>query len=598
MRALLLILFALLSFPAFSSTYIKVANNGTDLAPYTDNGDGTVSDPRTVLTWMRCAMGQTWASGTCSGTASSYTWDQAVALSGATTFAGQSDWRLPNIRELQSIVDRSTSSPAINTAAFPNTPSSSFWSGSPYANYSYGAWYVYFDFGYVYSHDRSSDFSVLLVRGGQSFGLLNPARPTSDYVDQGNGTTTHTPSGLTWKRCAEGQTWSGSTCTGIPHTYTWDAARALSSPFAGQSDWRLPTAEELSSLADYTTFSPAINTVVFPNTPSSYFWSGSPSAGYSGHAWGVGFDGGDVDYAYRYYDKSVRLVRGGQSLGTFALSLSATGSGSGTLSSNPGGLNCTSAAGTTSGTCSAPLASGISVTLTATPAAGSTFTGWSGACSGSSATCTLTMDAEKSVTANFNSAALSSQSIAFGTAPTVVVGGIGTVSATVSSGLPVTFSSTTPGICTVSGSTVTGIAAGLCTLAANQAGNSSFSQAAQVTQSFSINEGAAAPGSPTIISITAGSGSATLNFTAPSHTGGSAISAYTASCTASGQSTRTATGATSPLTVKNLSGGVLYQCTLTATNSGGLTGSASAAQPVTPTSGKSGLTPILMLLLN
>jgi hypothetical protein len=119
-----------------------------------------------------------------------------------------------------------------------------------------------------------------------------------------------------------------------------------------------------------------------------------------------------------------------------------------------------------------------------------------------------------------------------------------------------------------------------------------------VTQSFSINEGAAAPGSPTIISITAGSGSATLNFTAPSHTGGSAISAYTASCTASGQSTRTATGATSPLTVKNLSGGVLYQCTLTATNSGGLTGSASAAQPVTPTSGKSGLTPILMLLLN
>jgi hypothetical protein len=190
------------------------------------------------------------------------------------------------------------------------------------------------------------------------------------------------------------------------------------------------------------------------------------------------------------------------------------------------------------------------------------------------------------------------QTITFGPTPSVTVGSTGTVSATASSGLPVTFSSSTPGICTVSGSTVGGIAAGICSLAANQAGNSSFSPAAQVTQSFSINEGAAAPGSPTIISITAGSGSATLNFTAPSHTGGSAISAYTASCTASGQSTRTATGATSPLTVKNLSGGVLYQCTLTATNSGGLTGSASAAQPVTPTSGKSGLTPILMLLLN
>jgi hypothetical protein len=487
MRALLLILFALLSLPAFSSTY-STNFAVTTLAPYTDNGDGSVTDPRTGLTWMRCAMGQTWAGGTCSGTASAYAWDQAVALTGSTSFAGKSDWRLPNIRELQSIVDRSTSSsPAINTAAFPNAPSSDFWSGSLYANNSGYAWRVNFNDGYVfYGNGRGNGNSVRLVRGGQSLGLLNPERPTSDYVDQGNGTTTHTPSGLVWKRCAEGQTWSGSTCTGTASTYTWYAALALSSTFAGNSDWRLPTTEELSSLADYTTFSPAINTGVFPNTPSSLFWSGSPDAYHSGYAWGVYFNYGHVNYGGRNDDGSVRLVRGGQSLVSFALTASATGSGSGTLTSSPGGLNCTSVAGTTSGTCSAALASGTSVTLAATPATGSTFTGWSGACSGSSATCALTMDAAKSVTANFNSTAPAPQTITFGPAPIMTVGATGTVSATASSGLPVTISSTTIAICTVSGNTVTGVAAGTCTLAGNQAGNGSTSAAPQVLQNMAI----------------------------------------------------------------------------------------------------------------
>ena len=610
MRALLLILFALLSFPAFSSPYIKVANNGTDLpnsapsfasaavtlAPYTDNGDGTVSDPRTGLTWMRCAMGQTWTGSTCSGTASPYTWAAAVALTGATSFAGKSDWRLPNIRELQSIADRSAYNPAINTAAFPNTSSSSFWSGSPYASYSSNAWSVYFGLGNVGGSDRYLGYLVRLVRGGQSFGLLNLARPTSDYVAQGNGTATHTPSGLIWKRCAEGQTWSGSTCTGSASTYTWDAAQGLSSPFAGQSDWRLPTVEELSSLVDYTTSNLAINMKVFPNTSqSSGFWSGSPGAYLSYGVWGVGFYDGSVYGGYRNDDIQVRLVRGGQSFDTFALSLSSTGSGSGTLTSNSGGLNCASAAGTSSGTCSASLASGTVVTLTATPAAGSIFVGWSGACSGTTTTCSLTMDAVKNVTANFNSAALAAQTITFGPAPTVTVGNTGLLSAIATSGLPVTISSNTLDICTVSGSTVRGVTAGYCTLAANQAGNSSFSPAAPVTQSFSITAAAPQPpGPPTNVLITAGQGSAMINFSAPS---GSTIAYYTASCAAIDQTTRTATGSTSPLTVKNLTGGVLYQCTLTATDGDGLTSIASASTPVTPAK-KSSLTPILMLLLD
>jgi hypothetical protein len=66
-----------------------------------------------------------------------------------------------------------------------------------------------------------------------------------------------------------------------------------------------------------------------------------------------------------------------------------------------------------------------------------------------------------------------SQTITFGTAPAVTVGGKGTVSATASSGLTLAFASTTTSICTISGSTVTGVAAGTCTIAANQAGNAS-----------------------------------------------------------------------------------------------------------------------------
>src|ERR1035437_9456228 len=81
---------------------------------YSDNGDGTVTDPTTGLQWMRCAIGQTWSGGTCAGTANTYSWAQANALTNTQTFAGQNDWRLPNIRELQTIVDRSVYNPEID----------------------------------------------------------------------------------------------------------------------------------------------------------------------------------------------------------------------------------------------------------------------------------------------------------------------------------------------------------------------------------------------------------------------------------------------------------------------------------------------------
>jgi phospholipase C len=77
------------------------------------------------------------------------------------------------------------------------------------------------------------------------------------------------------------------------------------------------------------------------------------------------------------------------------LSVSLAGNGSGTVTSQPPGINCGS-------TCSASFANGTQVTLTATPAAGSSFAGWGGACAGTSSTCTLTLTANEKVTAIFN----------------------------------------------------------------------------------------------------------------------------------------------------------------------------------------------------
>ena len=95
------------------------------------------------------------------------------------------------------------------------------------------------------------------------------------------------------------------------------------------------------------------------------------------------------------------IMRGvGGTSTSYALAVTRSGSGSGTVASSPSGINCGS-------TCNASFSSGTSVTLTATAATGSTFGGWSGACSGTSTSCTVSMSAARNVTAAFNSSTTS-----------------------------------------------------------------------------------------------------------------------------------------------------------------------------------------------
>ena len=380
-------LFAILRWLVCAVVMLGAANPAMASKTYSDNGDGTVTDPTTGLVWMRCPMGQTLDSYGCAGTARTYTGDKAEALTGHVTFAGQSDWRLPNVRELQTIVDRSVTVPAIDSVAFPNTDPKPFWAASSYTGITYDAWYVSFDFGrptyapYWYgSNSYLASFQVRLVRAGQSSGLLNPARPDSDYVDNHDGSATHIPTGLMWQRCPVGQTLSAAgRCMGIAGTYTWDQAKQLGSSLGGHTDWRLPTADELISLVDYSVVSPSINSRIFPYTPeTSDLWSVDR-----------------LPYVSSRDAHPVRLVRAGQSPAPFALTVSKNGTGV-VSSSAVGGIYC----GTV---CTGSYTPSTTIILSATPAANVT---WGGACTGNTPTCTVAMDTAKLVTASFKDSAL------------------------------------------------------------------------------------------------------------------------------------------------------------------------------------------------
>ncbi len=92
---------------------------------------------------------------------------------------------------------------------------------------------------------------------------------------------------------------------------------------------------------------------------------------------------------------------------------------------------------------------------------------------------------EKTIT--FRIGPPASQTITFGPAPAVVVAGVGSLNATASSGLPVSFLSNTPSICSVSGNTVSGLAVGSCTVTAQQNGDALYGPAPQVTQTFPVS---------------------------------------------------------------------------------------------------------------
>ena len=132
---------------------------------FTDNGDGTVTDNLTGLTWLKNAN--------CFG---SKTWDQA--LSDANTLDSgecglgdgsvEGDWRLPNVRELHSLVDYGRYTPALPAGhPFTGVQSSGYWSSTTLTYVTSDAWTVGIGVGTVYSNPKGSGPYVWPVRGEQ-----------------------------------------------------------------------------------------------------------------------------------------------------------------------------------------------------------------------------------------------------------------------------------------------------------------------------------------------------------------------------------------------------------------------------------------------
>lgn len=129
-----------------------------------------VTDTQTGLIWRRCPEGQVWISSTCSGSSVYYTWDDALAHAKNTATSTGVAWRLPNVKELQTLVDRKLANPAIDSSVFPNVPSVFFWTSTPWVSNTSRVWLVHFRHGYVAQDYRNSNYyggAVRLVRAGQ-----------------------------------------------------------------------------------------------------------------------------------------------------------------------------------------------------------------------------------------------------------------------------------------------------------------------------------------------------------------------------------------------------------------------------------------------
>ena len=114
-------------------------------ADFRDNGDGTVTDLSLNLMWQHCTAPSEDTS-CVSGLPSTYIWDDALAYCNALSLGGQMGWRLPNVKELHSIVDmEKVNAPNIDTTYFPDTQAAYYWSSTTFFGTSSYAWYVNFN---------------------------------------------------------------------------------------------------------------------------------------------------------------------------------------------------------------------------------------------------------------------------------------------------------------------------------------------------------------------------------------------------------------------------------------------------------------------
>lgn len=263
-----------------------------------------------------------------SGTA--LTWTNALTYANGLSLGGHSDWRLPNRKELRSLVNYEESDQSvwlnIPTGVFTGVQAVFYWSSTTYAPDTALAWYVSMGGGYVLSGTKTNDFLVyvLAVRSGQTGGAVSlpktgqttiyaawddgdlekgVAWPDPRFADNGNGTICDNLTGLMWEQAPSG-------------TATWSDALTYANELVlgGHSDWRLPNVNELESLINAGQADPEawLNSQGLSGVQAGFYWSSTTYAPGTAYALLVSMDVGSVNYATKTGNGYVLAVRSGQ----------------------------------------------------------------------------------------------------------------------------------------------------------------------------------------------------------------------------------------------------------------------------------------------
>ena len=128
---------------------------------FTDNSDGTITDNLTQLVWQKVPN------------ANIFSWENALAYAENLTIGTNSDWRLPNIKELQSLNDEGRTNPSVNTTFFAGIGVKNYWSSTSLPNVITKAWYWNTTFGVTTYDTKTNTNYAICVRGNPTFLAVN-----------------------------------------------------------------------------------------------------------------------------------------------------------------------------------------------------------------------------------------------------------------------------------------------------------------------------------------------------------------------------------------------------------------------------------------
>ncbi len=254
---------------------------------FKDNGNGSVTDQVTGLTWQATDGGE-------------MTWSSAGAYCQNLVLAGASDWRLPWSWELFSILNHDRVNPALDTTYFPATDAQYWWAAEEQAGDTSKAWAANAGGG-IGPHQKSETISA---GGSKRFDVRcireTPSIKGGSFISNGDGAVTDRTTGLVWQQAASAS------------TVTWEAALPACENLvlAGRDDWRLPNVKEFFSLVDETRSKPSVDTAFFPGTVSNRHWTSTSNMNTTIEAWSVSFDLGIVSHDAKTGAEAVRCVRG------------------------------------------------------------------------------------------------------------------------------------------------------------------------------------------------------------------------------------------------------------------------------------------------